>query len=308
MSGAPRIGIVPPELISLTRPSELKQKRKFPYSRYRCHGEAHAWQALDNWFRSEPGLTVARSESAWLREVSCNLFGYHLLQIGGLGEQDNLCDSRIKHRILMQDRAPPPLLEREREEISWLPAEPGNLPIASESIDVVVMPHVLDFHPQPHDVLREVERVLIPEGHVIILGFNPWSLSGLWRAALGWRGHVPWCGGFRGVVRIKDWLALLGFDNLRCDGLCFRPPLKHAGVMEKLGFLETLGGKYWPVFGGVYGMLARKRVETLTPIKPRWRSRRRLVGPLTQPGSPRGEIGRTGMGGANPTRSNKLER
>lgn len=297
VSAASWIGIVRPESKPESGRHALHKKTKFPRPRYYCHAETHAWQALDRWFRREPGLTLARCESDWLREVSCNLFGYHLLQIGGLGEQDNLCESRIKHRIIVHEQAPG------LEAVSWLRAEPGSLPIASESIDLVVLPHVLDFHPNPHGVLREVERVLIPEGHVIVLGFNPWSLSGLWRVALGWRGRIPWCGRFRGVVRIKDWLALLGFDSLRCEGLCFRPPLKHTGVMDKLRFLENLGEKYWPVFGGVYGILARKRVETLTPIKPRWRARRRLVGPLTQPGAPR-----AGMNGAKRIRNTKHER
>ena len=147
----------------------------------------------------------------------------------------------------------------------------------SESVDVVVLPHLLEFEPDPHQVLRETERILIGEGHLVILGFNPWSLWGLWRTVLAWRGEPPWCGRFFGIARIKDWLALLGFDIIKARRFYFRPPLPSEGVMSKLELLERIGRTCWPYLGGAYIVVAKKRVATVTPVKTSWRAHRQII-------------------------------
>ena len=212
-----------------------------------------------------PGWT----ETARLSAILSNLFGYHLLQVGQLGDADLLAGSRITHRVVVG-------VEADSEARIGLYARADALPLASDSTDVVVLPHTLEFEADPHQVLRETERVLIPEGHVVILGFNPWSLWGLWRLFLRRGAYPPWCGNFRSLTRIKDWLALLGFDTIEEHGYFFRPPLQNVRVMQKLSFMENLGARWWPGLAGCYVLLARKRVATLTPIKPSWR-RSRLV-------------------------------
>jgi hypothetical protein len=102
----------------------------------------------------------------------------------------------------------------------------------------------------------------------------------LWRLIAGWRGKPPWCGKFLWANRLCDWLQLLGFDIVESHSYFFRPPLKNIAIMNKLRFLEKIGQLVWPFFGGAYLILAKKRVATLTPLKPRWRPRRsRLVAP-----------------------------
>ena len=157
--------------------------------------------------------------------------------------------------------------------------------MASTSLDIVVLPHVLEFSEQPHAVLREVERCLIPEGNLVLLGFNPWSLWMLPGVLLGWRGRVPWCGRFRSMTRIRDWLALLGFDVELGRTYFFRPPWQHGRILGRLGFMERVGRRVWPPFGGGYVLVAKKRVVTVTPVRPHWRPRRRnLVAPgLVEP-------------------------
>ena len=158
-----------------------------------------------------------------------------------------------------------------------LVASPDALPVASDSIDVLVLPHILEYAPRVHDALREAERVLLPEGHLLILGFNPWSLFGLWRLVVARRRRAPWKGQFFGLSRLKDWLALLGFDVISTDGYFFRPPLGSEGVMRRLVPLEKAGRRLWPYFAGAYLVVAKKRVTTLTPLRPRWRPHRHLV-------------------------------
>jgi hypothetical protein len=135
----------------------------------------------------------------------------------------------------------------------------------------------LEFSSTPHQVLREVERVLIAEGHVVILGFNPLSLWNLFRLFLFWKKQAPWHASFLTASRVMDWLVLLGFDVVQRQGYFYRPPFQNANIMNKMGFLERFGQRLWPNLGAGYVLVARKRVETLTPIRPRWRSTRKVV-------------------------------
>lgn len=208
-----------------------------------------------------------------LTQVLPNLFGYHLLQVGRPMASDLLATSRIPHRVVMEDV--PPLAHMEGEK-SFL-GHSDQLPVASDSLDVILLPHTLEYVARPHEVLREAERTLIPEGHLLILGFNPWSLFGLRRLLAGWRNRSPWCGHFYSTLRLRDWLALLGFDTVLVEHYFFRPPLQKDGIMQRLSFFDRLGGRFWPPLGGGYLLVAKKRVATLTPIKPRWRSHRSLI-------------------------------
>jgi SAM-dependent methyltransferase len=244
---------------------------------------AQARQQLRDWYASPLGRSLLGFEREELDKVLPGLFGFYLVQVGAAMDEYLLGCSRIRLHIVMDDHrrvaeacAPGQLL--------GVYAHGATLPVQSDSVDVVVLPHTLEFEAAPHDTLREVERILVAEGHVVILGFNPWSLWGLWRL-FRWnrRSHPPWHGVFRGTLRIKDWLALLGFDLLLSRSYFFRPPLHHAGMMRRLLWLERLGARLWPYLGGGYIIVARKRVVTLTPIKPRWRPRRSVLADVAKP-------------------------
>lgn len=242
---------------------------------YRCHDSQRVQQQLEAWYASEPGRALAGMERQQIGEVLSNLFGYHLLQVGNSVPGDLLADSRIRHRMVMMRPAASNRPETSAEGVFL--GEPDQMPIGNDALDVVLCPHLLEYAASPHEVLREVERILIPEGHVVIAGFNPWSLWGLMRLLTGWNKRVPWCGRFYSGARIRDWLALLGFDTVLTRTFFFRPPFSHAGVLQRLNFLERFGKRWWPRLGGIYIVVAKKRVTTLTPIKPRWRPRRSLL-------------------------------
>ncbi|MGM0593992.1 MAG: class I SAM-dependent methyltransferase [Pseudomonadota bacterium] len=241
---------------------------------YRCDDPLAARRQLRRWYRTPLGEAVAREERELLGQVLPNLFGFHLLQVGVPLDGDLLGASRIGHRMLMDELG----------SLSGLPGAEGaffgcseQLPVMSDSLDVVLLPHTLEYAARPHQVLREAERVLIPEGHLILLGFNPWSLFGLRRLFTGWRDQAPWSGHFYSTLRMGDWLSLLGFDTVLVRNYFFRPPWQSTRLMPPLNGLERLGERFWPLLGGGYMLVAKKRVATLTPIKPRWRSRRRLL-------------------------------
>ena len=225
-------------------------------------------EALADWFLSQPGQRVGACERDVLRAMVSDLFGYQLLQLGELGaDMEHLAHCPVQRKTLVSHRAA-------AGQAGVILAEPQRLPVASDSIDAAILVHTLDFSPDPHQVLREVERVLIAGGRVIVIGFNPFSLWGLWRLFARWRGAVPWCGNFLSYPRLNDWLTLMGFGIERMDVMEFRPPTRSA----RLPAVERLGRRVWPMLAGVYMVRAVKRVSRVTPIPHRW-SRLRVLGP-----------------------------
>ncbi len=228
---------------------------------------------LHEWLERPPGRTLAELEQTRMDAILPDLFGYHLLQVGHLGRIDLLGQSRILHRSIV-----------DIDDFGLTSAYPqfrgtaSALPVESDAVDVVLLPHVLEFDRQPHEALRESFRVLVPEGHLLITGFNPRSLMGMMRFARRGRGVAPWRGHFLGVSRLKDWLALLGFDVMQVSPCFIHSSSKNQRWLERLDAFWRFGNRTAGVFSGAYVVVARKRVTTLTPIKTRWRPERRLVG------------------------------
>lgn len=231
---------------------------------------------LQRWFSRAPGTLLLDAERTVLKQILPYLFGYHIVQLGRLGQHTLMQGSRISHQVLIEVDGHSQLVggATERAQLRCLAAF---LPFEADSVDVMILPHVLEFNRDPHQVLREVERSLIPEGHVVILGLNPWSLWGLWRMFLAWRADPPWCGRYLTVSRLRDWLHLLGFDVETTRRVYYRPPLRSVRANQKLAFLEKLGAYLWPVFGAAYIVVGKKRLIPLTPIRMHWDARRRLI-------------------------------
>ena len=230
---------------------------------------------LRRWYMTPLGQTLEAAEVAAVRDALGTLFGFHLLLAAPPWQTSPLDASRVSQRLIMSPA---------RHDSSALLGTPAALPIVGDSLDAIVLPHTLEFVEQPHEVLREVERCLIPEGHVLILGFNPYGLWGLWRLLHGRRRRLPWPGRFISQTRVRDWLALLGFDTLSCRPVLFRPPLQGLASSQRLQLLDRLAERGWPIPAAGYQLLARKRVVGMTPIRPRWRPRRSLLaGGLIEP-------------------------
>ena len=228
---------------------------------------------LERWFNEPLGATLLREEQDALSDALGGLFGYYLAQLCAPGLPTlPLPDRRIKSRVLVARDKPG------GSDGDWLCGDPLQLPIASDSVDAVLLQHTLDFSPDPHQVLREADRILIPEGRLLVIGFNPWGLWGIWHLLARRRRRVPWCGRFLSQHRVQDWLSLLGFELELVRPLMFRPPLRQRALMQRLLWLELIGERYWPLLPGAYLMQAVKRVSTLTPVKPAWKLRRAIIG------------------------------
>ncbi|HXZ49303.1 MAG TPA: methyltransferase domain-containing protein [Usitatibacter sp.] len=217
---------------------------------------------LGDWFATPLGQYLLEREQAYLDDVTPDIFGFHALQLG-LAGLDLLRESRIAHRVRVACSERPDVY-----------AKCDELPFATQSIDLVLLPHVLEFAEDPHAILREVDRVMMPEGRLVILGFNPWSLWGL-RSALGpSRGEVPWNGRFVSLLRVKDWLSLLGFDVSAGRLTAYAPPFESGALRRRFRFMEPAGDRWWAVGGAVYMLQAVKRVRGMRLITPAWQEKK----------------------------------
>jgi SAM-dependent methyltransferase len=211
------------------------------------------------WFQSPLGQYMLAREQSQFDHMVADVFGFNAIQIG-MPEQDLLRASRIPLRCHLSPVAP-----------ASLRAEYAHLPIATASADLILLPHVLEFHDKPHQILREVERALVPEGHAIICGFNPWSLWGVKKART--ENEFPWSGSFINLPRMKDWLSLLGFEIAAGKLCCYVPPVNQEHWLRRFSFMEKAGDRWWPFAGAVYFLQAIKRVPGMRVIIPTWRDR-----------------------------------
>ena len=146
----------------------------------------------------------------------------------------------------------------------------------------MLLPHTLEFEPEPHEVLREVERVLVGEGHVLILGFEPGSAWAL-RHYASHRGFPPGLMHLLSRGRLRDWLRLLGFDILEVRRFVHVLPVESLASGALARGLERFGRHLDGRLGSAYLLKARKRVYSLTPIRPRRRSAPALTGAVAEP-------------------------
>jgi SAM-dependent methyltransferase len=216
---------------------------------------------LDTWLASPQGRYVLDWEMQQIDEAVSDIFGFNALQIG-LPQCDLLRANRMSLRRKIGIGAP--------VDLSCLPVA---LPIAGQSVDLVVLPHVLEFSDDPHQILREVERILIPEGQLIITGFNPLSLWGLTKQTRQ-RKSFPWNGNYLSPTRIKDWLKLLDFEVSRGQFGCYAPPCEQQKWLQRWQFTESAGRRWWKFSGAVYMLRAVKRVHGMRLITPNWRDQR----------------------------------
>jgi len=201
-------------------------------------------------------------ERAYIDKTVADIFGYNALQIG-LPAFDLLRANRMPLRARVDPIG-----------AASLRADGAELPVTSASIDLVLLPHVLEFSDNPHQILREVERVLVPDGHLVVSCFNPVSLWGMCRT-FSKRDGYPWRGRFIHLMRLKDWLALLGFEVAGGAMGCYVPPCTSQKWIDRFKFMESAGDRWWPFSGAVTFLHAIKRVRGMRVITPRWAQRTR---------------------------------
>jgi SAM-dependent methyltransferase len=262
---------------------------------------------LPDWLQTPPGRYLLDRERARFDLMVADLFGFNALQLG-LPELWTLQNNRMQHRwlalpeeaaslgesvavgapgaaIVMADMPLAAASEAGAPRVA-LVTDSAALPFPAGSLDLVVLPHTLELSADPHHVLREVERVLVPDGRVVISGLNPASLWGLRQGRANLAGqlgvsamgaselYLPEVGEFIGPWRLRDWLRLLSFEVESHDYGCYRPAVRTDKWLQRTAWLDRAGERWWPVFGAVYFMVAIKRVRGMRLLGPAWKPRR----------------------------------
>jgi SAM-dependent methyltransferase len=249
---------------------------------------------LTDWLKTPAGAYLLAWEREEFDHAVSDIFGYHALQLG-LPEINALHANRMPHQWLAHAGLPPaeaplptdppgglhgtPHRGASSPRRAALVTDANALPFPGNSLDLVVLPHTLELSQDPHGTLREVERVLVPEGRVVISGLNPASLWGLRQR----RGHfyrrlghdnmfLPEAGDFIGYWRLRDWLRLLSFEVESGRFGCYRPAMASQKWLSRYEWMDRAGKRWWPIFGAVYFLVAVKRVRGVRLLGPAWKT------------------------------------
>jgi len=233
---------------------------------------------LDAWLAGPLGSLLLDQEREIVAGALECAFGLHCLQVGRWGDRDVfLSRARTRRAALVADH---------QAHGAALVSEPAALALQSDSVDVMLLPHTLEFAPDPHEVLREAARVLAGEGELVLLGFDPlgtWSL----RSAFTRGGCPPGIMRTIPATQLADWLKLVGFEVGPPVRYLYAPPVARLVGARARGVLERAGRRAWPRFSGAYLLRARKRVHSMTPVRMRKRLRTAVVGGLAEPAARR---------------------
>ncbi|MDO8346157.1 MAG: methyltransferase domain-containing protein [Cellvibrio sp.] len=266
--------------------------------------------SMQNWLETPPGQYLLAWERAQFDQVVADIFGYHALQLG-LAPLPALQANRMPHRwlaVASSNKAsedPSSRTTNKRSDFTSIDVKPATdlvtdfaaLPFFENSLDLLVLPHSLELSPDPHATLREAQRVLVPDGKLVICGFNPMSLWGMKQG----RGHIyrrlsqisksntdksepsrfsfgefflPETGEFIGYRRLRDWLRLLNFEIESGKFGCYRPAVRSEQWLQRFSWMDKVGERYWPILGSVYFVVAVKRVHGMRMLSPNWKGSR----------------------------------
>ena len=248
---------------------------------------------MTDWLKTPPGEYLLAWEREQFDQAVGDIFGYHALQLG-FAEIDALRANRMPHQWLaasstaLADQlgtAPDVLSSHQNaQRLAAIVADAGALPFPANSLDLLVLPHTLELSQDPHAALREVERVLVPDGRVVISGLSPTSLwamrqrrAHLYQRFGSSKLFLPEAGEFIGYWRLRDWLRLLNFEVESGQFGCYRPAFETSRWLSRFEWMDKAGGRWWPIFGAVYFLVAVKRVRGMRLLEPGWKTRKVLA-------------------------------
>jgi len=214
-------------------------------------------QQLESWFESPAGQRMLTNQSQLLQQILSRIFGYHLLYSGDTRLVDVVKASSIKYKVFLNSK----------NAGSQLCSNIHSLPIQTNSTDLVILQHSLDNENDPFQILREASRVILPNGSLVVIGFNPLSLWGIWKLSMWFSVKPPWTQRFISPYRLSEWLDVLDFDVIGYESASFVPPISFGSRNFVLNGLDSLLAKTLPQRGGFYLLVAKKRVSCITPIQ-----------------------------------------
>ena len=222
---------------------------------------AQQWQ---QWLTESLGSNLLETEKNFLFNSLAAYFGKHTVLIGVPNQHSLLKASVTAYQTLLTP------LTSKLAEIKVIESDFHELPIASGVVDLVILPHSLEYLDNPRQLLNEACRVVKPEGHIIILGFNPVSLWGL-KKAMTRKKNTPWKNDFILARTVIKWLKLADFELVKQTYILHRPPVRNHSMYARFKIFDLLGQKIFQPLGGVYILVAKAKVVSLTPIRLRWK-------------------------------------
>ena len=252
-----------------------------------------ATQTTEDWFETSLGAEIVQREIERVKSLVPSGYYAESLQVG-LPKFSFAADLGIRRQFVVDTQPPrsdpsgsatPSREYFQGSHVSLATSEA--LPFADRSMDLVVLPHTLDFSRQPHEVLRQVNQVLRPEGHLAIVGFNSLSLFGALHSIRRGGDEHPWNGRLYTVGRVQDWLSLLGYDIVGAGMLGYSLPVQSERWRSRFSFLEQAGDRWFPGFGSQYVIVGRKKEIAMTPTAGRTRRWHQLLPGIAQPASQR---------------------
>jgi SAM-dependent methyltransferase len=205
-------------------------------------------------YKTPSGELLRQLESDYIQRsitVSCK---QTIVQIGGLGWENDFIDcSLYKNYIILDSQC------LGTQDVKKIQAESSRLPLQSDSVDMIILPHLLEFDTERLQTMREVERVLKPEGVLVVLNFNPWNFwvtyQYLWESKR--------TGSFRGRFirrsRLLDWLKLLNFEVTLSTEFYFNSVVSTHG--------QFIAQRY-SITNVAYAIKAIKRRYSIIPLTP----------------------------------------
>lgn len=228
---------------------------------------------MTEWLQTPVGQYLLAWECSQMDQAVADLFGYHAIQLG-MPELHGLRANRMPHRW-RAELGKGTFCEGVAASVV---CDGAALPFPAASLDLVLMPHTLEHSGDPHATLREVERVLVPEGRVVIAGLNLTSFWGFRqkrarffrKMGLGSL-YLPESGEFIGYWRLRDWLRLLGFEVESVAFGCYVPAVEQPQWLRRFAWVERAGARWWPIFGAAYCVVAVKRVRGVRLLEAKWK-------------------------------------
>ena len=215
--------------------------------------------SAQEWFNSPLGQYLIDLEYKYISPIVVDTFGFYAIQMGNF-DIDFLDLSRIQNKFSLNSNHPDLMTSNDA------------LPFDESSVDLLIAPHILEQMAEPYELLKEIQRVLMPEGRLIITGFNPTSLWGL-KKLLSFDINYPWNTKFISLNKVKEWLPIVGLEMVEGKMGCYVPPIQQLSWLKKIQIMEKLGDRWWPMLGGFYFLVIQKRVHGMTPIRPLWQKR-----------------------------------
>ncbi|MBX3708909.1 MAG: methyltransferase domain-containing protein [Gammaproteobacteria bacterium] len=230
---------------------------------------AHSYRILHHWnqWLSQQflGKQLLEAEEQHFARLLERHFGKHGVLIGVPHQYNLLNSTKISCLSILTP------LANHNKKTGYIEGDFHELPLLTGSIDLVILPHTLEFIDNPRQLLSEACRIIKPEGLMIISGFNPYSLWGLKKLLSKHKKSMPWNVNLIHPQKIKNWLQLADFVLEKQESALLTLPFNRSKWYKKLQFLEKIGGKLFPMFGSIYVIIARAKVVPLTPIRLKWK-------------------------------------